>query len=39
MVAGNGVDEGSYGRNSQGIERPVSGAACQDTQNIEDCVP
>ena len=39
VAAGNGIEEGSYGRDSQGIERPVSGAACRETQNIEDCVP
>ncbi|MDX1389874.1 MAG: choice-of-anchor J domain-containing protein, partial [Acidobacteriota bacterium] len=37
VVAGNGSAEGSYGRDSEGVERPVSGAPCQNIQNAEDC--
>ncbi|MDX1389760.1 MAG: choice-of-anchor J domain-containing protein, partial [Acidobacteriota bacterium] len=39
VVAGNGTEEGSYGRDSGGAERPVSAAACQPSQNIEPCGP
>jgi leucyl aminopeptidase len=37
VVAGNGADEGSYGRASTGPERPPSGAACLVGQNLSAC--
>ena len=37
VVPHNDKDEGSYGRTSAGIERPVSAAACIATQSITTC--
>jgi hypothetical protein len=39
VVADNGIQEGSYGRNSSDVERPASVAACHPAQNIAACVP
>ncbi|MCP3979444.1 MAG: M20/M25/M40 family metallo-hydrolase [bacterium] len=38
-VAANAGDEGSYGRDSAGLERPVSAAACRSTQELGACPP
>ena len=37
VVATVGSEEGSYGRNDVGIERPASGAACLPSQNLTSC--
>ena len=39
VVATVGSEEGSYGRNSVGIERPASGAVRKPSQNLTSCVP
>jgi len=39
VVAGDGAEEGSYGRDSRGVERPVSAAACAPAQDLTPCVP
>jgi leucyl aminopeptidase len=39
VVADNGFQEGSYGRNSQGTERPAPSSACLAAQNLAVCLP
>jgi hypothetical protein len=39
IVAGNGIQEGSYGKDGTGVERPASAAACHAAQNLMDCGP
>jgi len=39
VVATDGVEEGSYGRDSRQIERPVSAAACASAQDTTACAP
>jgi Zn-dependent M28 family amino/carboxypeptidase len=39
VVAGNGLQEGSYGRDDAGAERPSSAAACVPAQNLASCAP
>jgi leucyl aminopeptidase len=39
VVADNGIQEGSYGRDSDGSERPASPSACHAAQNFLSCVP
>jgi leucyl aminopeptidase len=39
VVGDNGIQEGSYGRVSGGLERPASPAACHEAQNLLDCSP
>jgi len=38
VVGSNGVQEGSYGRNSNALERPAS-TQCQAAQNLAPCAP
>ncbi len=37
VAAENGVEEGSYGRRTGEVERPVSAAACRPAQNLASC--
>jgi len=37
VVAATGTDEGTYGKSSAAVERPVSAAACQPSQNLAVC--
>jgi hypothetical protein len=37
VVATNGVEEGSYGLDSSGSERPVSASACKSYRNLAAC--
>ena len=37
VVAATGTDEGTYGKSSAAIERPVSTAACKASQNVTTC--
>jgi len=39
VVSDNGVQEGSYGADSDSAERPVSAAACHATQELSACGP
>ena len=39
VVADNDFEEGSYGRDSQGTERPASASACHAAQNFTACGP
>lgn len=39
VTATSSTQEGSYGKRSSGIERPVSGAACKGAQNLNACGP
>ena len=39
VVAGNGQQEGSYGRSGAGAERPSSAVACVAAQNLGSCSP
>jgi len=39
VVAGNGQQEGSYGRSAAGAERPSSAVACVAAQNLGSCFP
>jgi hypothetical protein len=39
VVAGNGEEEGSYGRDDGGNERPLSLASCQGAQDLGRCSP
>ena len=39
VVSDNGVQEGSYGSNSDSGERPISAAACHATQDLSACGP
>ena len=39
VVPDNSIDEGSYGRDSSGVERPASLAACRPTQSLAACTP
>ena len=39
VVADNGVQEGSYGSDSGGLERAASPAACHEAQNLLGCGP
>jgi leucyl aminopeptidase len=38
VIASNGVQEGSYGRDSDALERPAS-LQCQPAQNLASCAP
>jgi subtilisin-like proprotein convertase family protein len=37
VVAATGTDEGTYGKSSAAVERPVSTAACKASQNLAVC--
>jgi subtilisin-like proprotein convertase family protein len=37
VVAATGTDEGTYGKSSAAVERPVSTAACKTSQNLAVC--
>ena len=37
VVAATGTDEGTYGKSSAAVERPVSTAACKASQNVTTC--
>jgi len=39
VVADNGLQEGSYGSDSSGSERPASTSACHMAQNLASCAP
>jgi len=39
VVSDNAVQEGSYGRDSDGAERPASTSACHEAQNLVSCGP
>jgi hypothetical protein len=39
VVSNNGIQEGSYGRDSDGRERPASASACLAAQNLLPCEP